>query len=81
MSDYDREDECRRAMLKLAGVPVAPVTWHKDGHPPQGAEIVFASAHTMGMGRVDRDTPPMPPGMWWCLASEARKALGLEEPR
>jgi len=40
-------------MLKLAGVPVAPVTWHKDGHPPQGAEIVFASAHTMGMGVID----------------------------
>ena len=54
-------------------------TWHKDGNPPQGAEIVFASAHTMGMGLIDADTPPMPPGMWWCYATEARKALGLEE--
>jgi hypothetical protein len=57
----------------------ATVVWHKDSRPPMGAEIVFASAHTMGMGVIDEDTPPMPPGMWWCYASEARRALGLQE--
>ncbi|MFA5526192.1 MAG: hypothetical protein WC992_05145 [Acholeplasmataceae bacterium] len=51
--------------------------WRRDGNPPVGAEIVFASAHTMGMGVIDADTPPMPPGMWWCHAGEARRALGL----
>jgi len=80
MSDYDREAECRRAIARLAGRPVSPVTWRKDGLPPVGAEIFFAGAHIMGVGRVDSETPPMPPGMWWCPASEARKALGLEEP-
>lgn len=65
----------KRAMSKRNPYPVE---WNKDGKPPCGVEIVYASAHMLGMGVIDEDTPPMPPGMWWCRADEARLALGLE---
>jgi len=55
----------------------APVTWYSSdvSRPPIGVPILAVGAHTFAVVEVGEDTPPMPAGMLWCLASAARAVL------
>ena len=61
----------------LNGLDPYRVEWN-TGNPPCGLEILVASASSLYVCVVDEDTPPMPSSMIWCIASEARRQLGLE---
>lgn len=61
----------------LNGLDPYRVEWN-IGDPPCGLEILVASSSSLYVCVVDEDTPPMPSSMIWCIASEARRQLGLE---